>query len=93
MSTKKSIGSIKKNTGIISNEMLHRIDTMNDESDADNSPYKARNKTILGDEQLFGSELYNGSDEESETSGRTVTILLFAVGLIAAIAVVLVIAL
>ena len=63
--------------GKLSDELIHRIDTMNDEDDLESKPYVARKKTELDTEQLFDSHLYmtaeeiNDMDEENGTLEKT----------------------
>ena len=56
---KKSAGKPK---GIISEDVLHRIDIMNDEADKDTTPYVARRRNNLDDDQLFDNNVYANED-------------------------------
>lgn len=60
--------SKNKSNGIISEDIMHKIDTMNDESDSDNQPYKAKRRSSLDESILFGEEIYNEAEESSDGS-------------------------
>lgn len=63
--------------GKLSQELIHRIDIMNEEDDLESRPYVARKKTELNTEQLFDSHMYmtddeiNDMDEETDTEEKT----------------------
>jgi hypothetical protein len=81
-------GRAQKTGGIISDDMIHRIDTMNDEDDSDNKPYLAKRKTQLDDDQLFDDKVYNDEDEENDKFPIGVVIAVIAIVVIAILAVI-----
>ena len=54
---------ILRTKGKLSQELIHRIDTMNEEDDLESQPDVARKKKELNTEQLFDSHLYMTDDE------------------------------
>ena len=78
--SKKTAGKPK---GIISEDVIHRIDIMNDEADKETTPYVARRRNSLEDDQLFDDNVY-GDTEDEESSG--------SIGIIIAVVVIAVIA-
>lgn len=69
MASKKGM----KTKGKLSQELIHKIDTMNDEDDLETKPYVARKRTELNTEQLFDSHLYMTDDEIDELDEETGT--------------------
>lgn len=77
-----------KPKGIISDDIVHRIDMMNDADESDQQAYKAKRRSNLGDEQLFDGTVYgDDTTEEFEASaiiilGIVLVLVLAVVGLI-----------
>lgn len=63
-----------KPKGVISEDMIHRIDMMNDEQDSEQQPYQAKRRSRLEDNQLFDDTVYDDQTEEFDASAAVVII-------------------
>ena len=80
-----------KPKGIISEDMIHRIDMMDDADDAVQQPYKSRRRNNLNDDQLFDDNVYGDEEDSDSGSGIIVVITIVAIIAIGVIAAVLLI--
>jgi len=65
-----------RQVGVMSQDMIHKLDTMTNEVEAQNSPYIAKKKTNVNNNQMFDDKLYSEvTDEEGESSSILIPIL------------------
>lgn len=73
-----------KPKGIISEDIMHRIDMMNDADESDQQAYKAKRRSSLEDEQLFDGTVYE-DDNTEEFEASAVIIIGIALALVLAV--------
>lgn len=83
----KRKGIVRPKKGIISEDMIHRIDSMNDEADLEKNPYIPRKKTIIENNKLFENDIYE-EKEESGAGGSSTLVLIGVIGVVVVIAIV-----
>ena len=83
------IGKHTKNSGrqvgVMSQDMIHKLDTMTDEVEAQNSPYVAKKKTNVNNKQMFDDNLYSDSSDEDNESSNIIAPILVVIAIVAII--------
>ena len=78
-------GPPKGQKGVMSEDMIHRIDSMNDEAEAEGHPYMAKKKTRVETEEMFNESVYDAEESSDEISGKTIGIILGVIVVIIAV--------
>lgn len=71
-----------KSYSIISEELMNKIDRMNEEEEQEETPYKAKKRTSIKEEIFFSEEIYDTSNDKKGIGAVVVIAMLIALAAI-----------